>query len=126
LSVHLLHDTGLVCACSQKGEDGFHTIFIVRINYLILLKWTKLKCFFTKISLEIFIVFVQLPELTLNNLDVLWVVKVDVYIFFFIISLTLTISVSALAPLIVFIVIFVVNDLCESCYTTSFFVCLDD
>ena len=31
-----------------------------------------------------------------------------------------------LATLIVFIVIFVVNDLCESCYTTSFFVCLDD
>ena len=90
----------------QQVHDGLHSVFVVCFDYLILLKGTEIERFLAKALTELLILVVQLFELVMNNLDVFWVVEVNVQ--FFAIFLFSVFAWSSL-PLVLFVVI-VFND----------------
>ena len=101
-------------------------MFVVSVDDMVLLEWLKVKCLLAKAFPEFLIGVVKVQEFLLDYLDVVWVFKVYLHVVVIVFHLLLKLLVLVLAlrrvlVLIVFI-IFVVDDVRETCDTSSFFV----
>lgn len=124
VTLHMLQNSGLVSACLQQSKHPLHSIFVVCVNDVILLEGSKVECFLSEVALEVWILLVQLPELFLDQLHVLGIFKVDVYVLFILISSLISsilglplVDVAPLTTLrsvgqLVFLVLVVIDDLC--------------
>ena len=90
-------------------------MLVIGVYNVVLLQWLKVKSLLTERLTELLIRVVQIQELLLNDFDVLRIFEIDLHVFiiivFLLLVLLLMLALWGATILILFIIIFIVNDI---------------
>ena len=90
-------------------------MLVIGVYDVILLQWLKVKSLLAERLAELLIRVVQIQELLLNDFDVLRIFEIDLHVFiiivFLLLVLLLMLALWGASILILFIIVFIVNDI---------------